>query len=47
MHRPLVAAVLAGDPDTAAEEMRKHALEFGEKLIEMEEAFRDRSSPGL
>jgi GntR family transcriptional repressor for pyruvate dehydrogenase complex len=42
MHRPVVKAVLAGDPEAAAKAMRKHALQFGKTLIEMELAFRKR-----
>lgn len=40
MHRPVVEAVLAGDSMGAMEAMRKHAIEFGENLINMEKAFR-------
>lgn len=32
-HRPIIEAVLAGDPDGAKEAMRKHAVEFGEALL--------------
>ena len=42
MHRPIIKAVLAGDPDAAATAMRKHALQFGKTLMEMELDFRDR-----
>ncbi|RJR36507.1 MAG: FadR family transcriptional regulator [Desulfobacteraceae bacterium] len=42
MHRPIVDAVLARDPDSAAEAMRKHAIEFGENMIKMEKAFREK-----
>lgn len=44
MHRPVVEAVLAGNPDAAAAAMRHHAIEFGENLINMEKAFRARKS---
>ena len=48
MHRPIVEAVLARNPDAAAEAMRKHAIEFGENLSKMEKAFREeKSSSGL
>jgi len=40
MHRPIIKAVLAGDPEAAAAAMRKHALQFGKTLMEMELAFR-------
>jgi GntR family transcriptional regulator, transcriptional repressor for pyruvate dehydrogenase complex len=42
MHHSIVDAVLARDPERAAEAMRKHALEFGENLINMEKAFREK-----
>jgi GntR family transcriptional regulator, transcriptional repressor for pyruvate dehydrogenase complex len=47
MHRPIIKAVLAGDPDAAAAAMRKHALQFGKTLVEMELDFRKKrnSSP--
>ena len=47
MHRPIVEAVLAGDPETAAALMRKHAIEFGETLINMEKVYRagNRNNP--
>ena len=40
MHKPIVKAVAAGDPEAAASAMRKHALQFGKTLMEMELAFR-------
>lgn len=40
MHDEVVAAVLAGDPDLAFEAMRRHAMEFGKRLIDMENTFR-------
>lgn len=40
MHRPIVEAVLAGDSETAFSTMKKHAIEFGEILIETEETYR-------
>jgi len=39
-----VEAVLAGDSDRAASHMRKHAVEFGERLIQMERIYRERKS---
>jgi GntR family transcriptional repressor for pyruvate dehydrogenase complex len=42
MHRPVVDAVLARNPEEAAEAMRKHAIEFGENLSKMEKVFRDK-----
>jgi len=48
MHRPIIDAVLARNPDAAAEAMRKHAIEFGENLSRMEKAFREKKvSSGL
>ena len=44
MHRPIVEAVLAGDSDRAASVMRKHAIEFGERLIQMEKIYREKKS---
>ncbi|MBI5251021.1 MAG: FadR family transcriptional regulator [Desulfomonile tiedjei] len=43
MHRPIVEAVIAGKPRDAEEAMRRHAMEFGGILIEMEKAFREKS----
>lgn len=40
MHVPIVDAVLSGDPEKAAEEMEKHAIEFGNILIQLEKTFR-------
>jgi GntR family transcriptional repressor for pyruvate dehydrogenase complex len=40
MHRPIIKAVLAGDPEAAEAAMRKHALQFGKTLMEMELDFR-------
>jgi len=42
MHRPIVEAVLAGDPEASSIAMRKHTLEFGETLIRMEKAYREK-----
>jgi GntR family transcriptional regulator, transcriptional repressor for pyruvate dehydrogenase complex len=44
MHRPIVKAVLAADPEAAAKAMRKHALQFGKTLMEMELSFRNKRS---
>ena len=40
VHRPVVEAVLTGDPEAASSAMRKHATEFGEILVKMEETYR-------
>ena len=42
MHRPIIKAVLEGETEAAAAAMRKHALQFGKTLMEMEFAFRKR-----
>ena len=47
MHRPIVEAVIAGKPDESAEAMRRHALEFGEVMIEMERAHRESLRSGF
>ena len=45
MHRPIVEAVLASDPETAFSTMKKHSVEFGEILVKMEETYRKKKSP--
>ena len=45
MHRPIVEAVLMGNPKKAAQAMKKHAVEFGKILIAREQAFRHKPSP--
>ncbi len=45
MHRPIVEAVLKGDPEASYNAMYKHTLEFGEVLIKMERAYREKKSP--
>jgi GntR family transcriptional repressor for pyruvate dehydrogenase complex len=44
LHRPIVEAVLAGNPQEAARAMRKHTDEFGETLIKMEAGYREKHS---
>jgi DNA-binding FadR family transcriptional regulator len=44
MHRPVVEAVLRGDPEASSIAMYKHTLEFGETLIKMEKAYREKKS---
>jgi len=41
-HRPIVEAVLAGDPELAAETMRIHAEEFYDNLMNLEKEYRER-----
>jgi len=45
MHRPIVEAVLTGDPEASSIAMYKHTLEFGEILIKMEKAYREKNQP--
>jgi DNA-binding FadR family transcriptional regulator len=40
VHRPIVEAVLADNPEAAAEAMRTHALIFYENLVNLEEDYR-------
>ena len=44
MHRPIVEAVLAGDAEAAAAAMKKHSIEFGENLMKMEKAYREKKA---
>jgi DNA-binding FadR family transcriptional regulator len=44
MHRPVVEAVLAGDPEAASSSMKKHSMEFGEILVRMEQSYREKKS---
>lgn len=41
-HRPIVEAVLSGDPEAARSTMREHSIEFGQILIKMEKTYRER-----
>lgn len=45
-HLPIVNAVLAGKPDEAARAMRKHAIDVGERFIEIVDAYGKRISRG-
>jgi GntR family transcriptional regulator, transcriptional repressor for pyruvate dehydrogenase complex len=38
-HRPVLEAVLAGDPDAAAEAMKKHTLETSDELMRIEKVY--------
>ncbi len=42
MHRAVAEAVFSGIPDKAYEAMKRHTLEFGEKLVEMEKTYREK-----
>lgn len=44
LHDAAAEAVLAGDPDRAAREMEKHAIEFGRNLMEMEQEYHQKKS---
>ena len=44
MHRPVVEAVLTGDPKASSIAMHKHTVEFGEILMTMEKAYREKKS---
>jgi GntR family transcriptional repressor for pyruvate dehydrogenase complex len=44
MHRPIVEAVLTGNPEASSLAMKRHAIEFGEILIKMEETYREKKS---
>jgi GntR family transcriptional repressor for pyruvate dehydrogenase complex len=43
MHRPIVEAVLARDPEAAAKAMEKHVIEFGENLNKLERNYRKKT----
>jgi len=44
LHRPIIEAVLSGDPEAAFLAMKKHAIEFGEILMNMEDTYREKKS---
>lgn len=44
MHRPIVEAVLSGDPEKAAKAMEEHAIEFGKNLFKIEKSYRKKKS---
>jgi DNA-binding FadR family transcriptional regulator len=44
MHRPIVEAVVKGDPQASSMAMHRHTLEFGEILMKMEKAYREKRS---
>jgi GntR family transcriptional regulator, transcriptional repressor for pyruvate dehydrogenase complex len=44
MHRPIVEAVLKGDSEASSTAMHRHTLEFGETLMKMEKAYREKKS---
>jgi len=44
VHRPIVEAVLNGDSEAASSAMKKHATEFGEILVKIEETYRKKKS---
>jgi GntR family transcriptional repressor for pyruvate dehydrogenase complex len=44
LHRPIVEAVLSGNSEAASFAMKKHTIEFGETLMNMEETYREKKS---
>jgi DNA-binding FadR family transcriptional regulator len=47
MHQPIVDAVIKGEPDVAYNAMKKHAIEFGEILVSLEQTYQTKKlSPG-
>jgi DNA-binding FadR family transcriptional regulator len=42
MHRPVIEAVLSRNPDAAEAAMRRHAIEFGQNIVNLEKAFREK-----
>jgi DNA-binding FadR family transcriptional regulator len=42
LHGPVVEAVLAGEPDAAADAMKKHSMTFYQNLVNLEKAYRER-----
>jgi DNA-binding FadR family transcriptional regulator len=44
MHHSVVDAVVAGNAEAAAEAMKKHTIDFGEKFIKMEITYRAKNS---
>ena len=47
MHRPIIEAVLAGDPDAAYEAMKNHAAIFYDNLMSLEKEYRERMDLGV
>jgi len=44
LHKPIVDAFLAGDPEATAEAMRGHAIVFYNNLMKLEKSYRERVS---
>jgi GntR family transcriptional repressor for pyruvate dehydrogenase complex len=44
MHQPIVEAVIAGNSDKAYDAMKKHAVEFGQVLLNLEQIYRRKTS---
>jgi DNA-binding FadR family transcriptional regulator len=40
VHRPIVDAIVAGDPEAAMAAMKEHGVRFGEELMKIEQVFR-------
>jgi GntR family transcriptional repressor for pyruvate dehydrogenase complex len=47
LHRPIVEAVAAGDPEAAHEAMKKHAGVFYDNLMSLEKKYRERIGSGV
>ena len=47
LHRPIVEAVLAGDPEAVYEAMKNHAVIFYDNLMSLEKEYRERVDLGV
>ena len=47
LHRPIIEAVLAGDPEAAYEAMRNHAAIFYDNLMSLEKEYREKVGLGV
>jgi GntR family transcriptional regulator, transcriptional repressor for pyruvate dehydrogenase complex len=47
MHTPVIKAVLAGDEEAAFNAMKKHAIEFGNMLMKMENDYREKQHQAM
>lgn len=44
MHRPIIDAIIAGDPEAAATAAKEHAFKYGKNLRQAEKAYRKKKS---
>lgn len=44
VHRPIVEAVISGDPDAAMRAVKEHSMKFGQELMKIEQIFREGES---